>query len=101
MSVISSTSPSGAREHLHLGVLGRARGGVRIRERDPAHSVLLRLLAEQLPARVRGEARHLELGVALDHVERLGPDRAGGPDYENPAHSAESREGFLPLLAQA
>ena len=91
----------GTREHLHLGVLGRARGGVRIRERNTAHSVLPRLLAQQLPARIRGEACHLELGIALDHVKRLGPDRAGGPDYENPAHSAESREGFQPLPAQA
>src|SRR5688572_32739504 len=31
----------------------------------------------------------------LDDVERLRSDRAGGADYENPAHRAESREGSV------
>ena len=83
--------PLGTREHLGLGVLGRARGRVRVRERYAAHPVLLRLLEEQLPARRRGEAHNLELGVALDHVERLRADGAGGADYQDPAHPSSVR----------
>ena len=78
-------------EHLHLRVLARARGRVRVGERHPGDAVSGRLLQQQLPARRRGESHDLELGAALDDVQRLRADGAGRADYEDPAHPPESR----------
>ena len=73
-------------------VLGRHGRGVEVGERDPADAVHAGLLEQELPARRRREAHDLELAAALDHVERLRADRAGGADDEDPAHPTESRE---------
>ena len=73
--------------------LGGPGGGVGIGQGDAGHAVRLGLLDQGLPAGRRGQAHHLQRGTPLHHVESLGPDRPGGPDYRYPAHPPESRRG--------
>ncbi len=53
-----------------------------IDKRDPPHAVRTRLLHEHLPGALRGKTDQLQLVAALEHVERLGADRAGGTEDE-------------------
>ena len=54
--------PLGAGEHLALSPdLGRARGGIVVGQRDPAHAVRARLPHELLVRGARGQADDLEL----------------------------------------
>ena len=73
--------------------LGRARGRVAVRQRDPAHAVRARLLDQRLVRGAGGQADDLELARrARDHVERLRADRAGRSQDEEPLHQ-------LPIVA--
>ena len=69
-------------------LLGGARGRVGVGQGDPAHGVRARLRDEGLPAAVGAQADELEgiRGAAHD-VERLGADRAGGAEDEEPLHA--------------
>ena len=85
----------GPGEHPASGpALGGVRGGRGIGKRDPAHAMACRLLEQQLEARVGAESHDLELRAALDHLERLRPDRAGAADDDDPGHRIQSREGW-------
>ena len=78
----------GPGEHLAAGPrLGRARGGVGVRQRDPAHAVGARLLDERLVRGAGGQPDELELARgALDDVERLRADGARRAEDEQPLH---------------
>ncbi len=75
--------PFRAAQNLPLGprIRGKSRR-VLVDERDPPHAVRARLLHERLPRALGREADQLELVAALQHVERLGADRAGGAKDE-------------------
>ena len=94
-SATSRTSPSGPASTSPLGPrLGRARGGVGVGERDPAHAVRARLLDERLVRRAGGQPDELELARrALDDVERLRADRARGAEDEEPLHGSPLWQG--------
>ena len=96
VSVISSTSPSGPARTSAVECSAARAAASGSASAMPRTRRARGLLEQQLPARRRGEAHHLELGVALDHVERLGPDRAGRADYQDPAHRPECRVSAYP-----
>jgi hypothetical protein len=74
----------------HLALCPRLRGARRdvgVRERDPAHAVSARLRDQRLVGRAGREAHDLErITRAGDDVERLGADRPGRPEDEEPLH---------------
>ena len=84
--VISSTSPSGADEHLAVvGVRPRAPRRRGRRARSAATPSARRLRDERLPRARRAEPDDLEVRRARDDVERLHADRAGGAEDEQAA----------------
>ena len=90
---MSSTSPSGpASTSTPRRCSAAMAAASRSASATLSDAVRAGLLEQQLPARRSREAHDLELAAALDHVERLRADRAGGADYQDPAHPTESRE---------
>ena len=82
--------PLGAREHRRRARRrARRRRGRRARCAPRRSGAACSSSSSQLDR--GGQPDHLELGAALDHVERLGADRARGPDDDDSAHPAQSR----------
>ena len=81
--------PLRADEDLAVGPrLRRARARVGVGERDPIDAEGLRLGDQRVRGALRAEADELELGIALDDVERLRADRPGRAEDEETAGHA-------------
>ena len=87
--------PVGPSQHLAVGPgLGGLSGGVGVGQGDPLDPVGAGLLEQGLPRAPGAQAHHLQLvlAAARDDVEGLDPDRAGGPQDDEPArHGADCR----------
>src|SRR5581483_10915626 len=70
------------RQHLSAPGPIRALGGVGVGEGDGGYAMLARLLEQQLPVRVRREARDLQALTGGDHLECLGADRTRRSEYQ-------------------